>query len=220
MASFSDRFCKILELRQISAAELSRKTGINESVLSQYKKGDYEPKQRRLELLSKTLNVSIPWLMGADVPMNDRTLYPPDISTDNVEFPVIGEVAAGFDKIAVEEWSGDKIKIPVEFLKGKNSDDYFVLKITGDSMYPLYIDGDNILVKKQDYVDYNGQVAVLIYGDDCGTVKKVEHKKNSICLVPINPQYQQETITGVDIERVHILGIPKLLVRDLDEDYI
>lgn len=218
MATFSERFCKILEIRQISAAELSRRTGINESVISQYKKGDYEPKQRRLELLSNILNVSIPWLMGADVPMHDRTLNPPDISTDNVTFPVIGDVAAGFDKIAIEDWSGDKVNIPAEYLKGKNRNDYFVLRITGDSMYPLYLDGDNVLVKKQSAVDYNGQVAVLIYGDDYGTIKKFEQKKNSVCLVPINPQYQPEIITGVDIEKIHILGIPKLLVRNLDEE--
>ena len=66
MASFADRFKEALELRGLSAAEFSRLSGTSEGTLSNYKKGLYEPKQRRLELYSKILGVSIPWLMGAN----------------------------------------------------------------------------------------------------------------------------------------------------------
>lgn len=72
MATFADRLKEALEIRNISAAELSRKLGINEGTMSQYKAGKYEPKQRRLQEISQILSVSIPWLMGADVPMEDN----------------------------------------------------------------------------------------------------------------------------------------------------
>lgn len=69
MENFATRFKKALEIRNLTAAEFSRISGTSEGTVSQYKKGLYEPKQRRLEQYSKILNVSIPWLMGADVPM-------------------------------------------------------------------------------------------------------------------------------------------------------
>lgn len=163
----------------------------------------------KIEAIASTLNTTPEYLMGWNI-------TEPNVSNDNIEFPVIGDVAAGFDKIAIEEWIGDKIEVPRSFLKGDNEEDYFVLKVIGNSMYPLYIEGDKVLIKKQNAVDYNGQVAVAIY-DDCGTIKKIEYKKDSVSLVPINPQYQPETFKGADCERIRILGIPKLLVRDIDE---
>lgn len=72
MAKFSERLCEALQLKNMSAAELSRKIGVHEGTISNYKKGVYEPKQRRLEKISKALNVSIPWLMGYDVSIKDE----------------------------------------------------------------------------------------------------------------------------------------------------
>jgi len=69
MDDFASRLCRALEVRNLTAADLSRLTKITEGVISQYKSGKYVPKQKRLELLSQVLNVSIPWLMGYDVPM-------------------------------------------------------------------------------------------------------------------------------------------------------
>lgn len=150
--------------------------------------------------------------------LNRQMLKHPEITLDTVNFPVIGEIAAGFDKIAVEDWDGDLIEIPTSYIKNRNKDDFFVLRIKGDSMYPMYIDGDKVLVLKQNATDYNGQVAVAIYNDDNGTIKKIEQRKNAVYLVPINPQYQPVEIKGTDIERLHILGIPKLLIREIEDE--
>jgi transcriptional regulator with XRE-family HTH domain len=65
MATFAERLCEALLARNMSAAELSRALGINEGTVSQYKKGLYEPKQKRTQEIARILNVSIAWLMGA-----------------------------------------------------------------------------------------------------------------------------------------------------------
>ena len=41
MDSFANRFTKALELKNITAAELSRILGLNEGTISNYKKGNY-----------------------------------------------------------------------------------------------------------------------------------------------------------------------------------
>ena len=58
-----------MNIRNIKAIELSEKTGISKSSLSEYIKGKYEAKQKGIYKLAKVLNVSEGWLMGLDVPM-------------------------------------------------------------------------------------------------------------------------------------------------------
>lgn len=91
---FSVRLKEAMRLRGITAAELSRLTGTPESVISQYKRGLYEPKQRRLQRFSEVLEVPIPWLMGlVDGPMRrdsdpetkDVVLTPTVLSEQEIE---------------------------------------------------------------------------------------------------------------------------------------
>ena len=65
MAKFSDRLEEALRMREMTPAELARKTGIGEGAISQYRKGAYKATQSNLEKIANALNVSIPWLMGA-----------------------------------------------------------------------------------------------------------------------------------------------------------
>lgn len=97
MDKFSDRLKKALELRNMSAAELSRRLGVDEGTISNYKKGRYEPKQRRLEQISNILNVSIPWLMGADVPIDLKK------ETDNISNSKDNELLRLFSRLNDEQ---------------------------------------------------------------------------------------------------------------------
>lgn len=63
------RISKALKIRNIKQSYLCKLTGIPKSALSQYINGAFEPKQDRIYLISKALNVSEAWLMGYDVPM-------------------------------------------------------------------------------------------------------------------------------------------------------
>lgn len=66
---FKNRFNKALELRNMRPVELKEKTGISESAISQYRSGYSKPKQDKLYLIAKALDVNEVWLMGLDVPM-------------------------------------------------------------------------------------------------------------------------------------------------------
>ena len=57
----------------LTQKELSEKTGISESTLSQYKGGYSKPKDKRLALLANALEVAPAWLMGLNVPMEPIT---------------------------------------------------------------------------------------------------------------------------------------------------
>lgn len=70
--TISARIKKALRIKGMKQADLCQITKIPKSSLSQYLSGDFEPKQDRIYLISKALNVSEAWLMGFDVPMERR----------------------------------------------------------------------------------------------------------------------------------------------------
>ena len=69
MSSFASRLNKAMELRNMKQSELVEKTGITKGAISQYLKGEYEPKQINLYKISKALQVNPVWLMGKEVDM-------------------------------------------------------------------------------------------------------------------------------------------------------
>jgi transcriptional regulator with XRE-family HTH domain len=67
-----------LKIRGMKQADLCQITKIPKSAISQYISGAFEPKQDRIYLISKALNVSEAWLMGYDVPMDRVNSSPPE----------------------------------------------------------------------------------------------------------------------------------------------
>lgn len=68
------RIKQAMELRNMNQTDIVEKTNIKKSALSQYISGKINPRQNAIEELSKVLNVSEPWLMGYDVPMERCTI--------------------------------------------------------------------------------------------------------------------------------------------------
>lgn len=218
IASTADRLQEALNFRNMKQADLARSTGIDKASISLYLKGRYAPKGDKLYKIALALGVSPQWLSGFNVPMTDENalhLISPKITEDTVSFPVIGEIAAGYNSIANESWSNDTVDIPVSFLKGRSASDFFVLSVKGDSMYPLYQVGDKVLILKQDFIENSGDIGAVMYDNECATLKKVEIFDEMIRLVPINPEYQPKTIRGNDLEQYRVLGVPRLLIREI-----
>lgn len=63
------RLKKALSLRNMKQVELVEKSGIGKSAISQYLSEKIVPKQDKIYLIAKALNISEAWLMGHDVPM-------------------------------------------------------------------------------------------------------------------------------------------------------
>ena len=64
---FKNRLRKGLDLRGLKPIDLSKKTGISESSVSQYLNGTHKPKQNRVYLVAQALDVHVVWLLGYDV---------------------------------------------------------------------------------------------------------------------------------------------------------
>lgn len=133
-----------------------------------------------------------------------------------ITYPVLGTVRAGFNGAIDEIPTGEEIEIPSSMINKEEKNDYFVLQIKGNSMYPKLIDGDKILCKRQNDVDC-GSLAVVLYDGEEATVKKVNYDvgRNWIDLIPFNPEYAPKRIEGADLQQCRILGKVLKLIRDL-----
>lgn len=173
----------------------------------------------KIKAISEKLCTTPAYLMGWEGKQESSYSLPqPTISESTTTFPVIGDIAAGYDFPAYEDWTGDTIEIPDTYLKGHDKSEFFVLRVKGNSMFPMYHDGDKVLILKQSTLNYSGEVGAILYNDDCGTLKKVEYKEGEdwLNLIPINPNYEPVRIEGEALEHCRVLGVPRLLIRELD----
>lgn len=209
---FIDNFLKLCKENNISPSQMIEKCGQNKSALTYWKKTGAVPNSKILSAMADYFGVTVDFLLNG----NENGI---NIVDDFVSFPVIGEVAAGYDHIAVEDWAGDTVNIPRSYLKGRKQDEFFVLRVIGDSMYPTYMDGDKVLVLRQSTLNHSGQVGVVLYEGDTGTLKRVEYVTGEdwMKLVPINPNYPPVRIENAELEKCRVIGIPKLLIREIDD---
>ncbi len=194
---------KALGLSQESLALLTGYT--DRSSIAKIEKGELNLNASKIKLMANALQCSVNELMGADTQEN------------TVVFNIIGDISAGYGGVAYEQYGADTIKISSHYLNGLSKDNFFVLRVKGQSMYPAFCDGDLVLIKKCAAVN-NGEVAAVIYDDELGTLKKVEYQKqkNTMRLVPINPNYEPVTIKDEELNHCRILGVPRLLIREFE----
>lgn len=76
MIEIKDRIREALEIRSMTAAELSKKSGIGKGSISKYLAGFVVPKQSAIGAMARALMVSPAWLMGYDVPMAPQDTLP------------------------------------------------------------------------------------------------------------------------------------------------
>lgn len=126
--------------------------------------------------------------------------------------PILGTVKAGYDYLAQENWIGT---VDVETSLVGNGEDYFALKIHGDSMSPVLVEDDIVIIKKQNDFE-SGDIVVAIINGNEATIKKGKKSDSSILLQPLNPSYEPLIFTNSEMKTipVEIIGIVKQLKRE------
>lgn len=170
------------------------------------------PSADKLILVASKLNVTVDYILYGNDPTIASNIYPTD---GIISFEEVGSISAGYNGTIDEVRTGNKVDIPLSALGNKNPDDYFVLYVKGNSMYPKLIEGDRILCLRCNSVD-SGDLAVILYNGDEATVKKVHYVygEDWLELIPINPEYQTKRIEKHDLENCRVLGKVVKLIRD------
>ncbi|MGM9621735.1 MAG: LexA family protein, partial [Butyricicoccus porcorum] len=85
--------------------------------------------------------------------------------------------------------------------------EHFGLRVRGQSMEPRILEGDVIIVRKQEDVDSGDTAIVLVNGYEA-TVKKIKKTDEGIALIPNNPAFDTIFYSNREIVElpVQILG--------------
>jgi repressor LexA len=116
--------------------------------------------------------------------------------------PIVGNVAAG-SPILAQECIEDYLTFDV----GGREDEYFALRVRGESMIGVGILSGDLVVVRRQQVARNGEIVVALLGDEA-TVKTFSRQDGRIWLLPENPEYQP-----IDGTNCSILGKVTAVVR-------
>lgn len=104
---------------------------------------------------------------------------------DNKQYymcPVYGRISAGQPNWA-EECIEGRIPIDPELMDIINPEEYFFLRVNGESMNKVVKNGAYALIHKQDMVE-NGEIAVVLVNGDEATLKHFSKKGDIVVLTP------------------------------------
>lgn len=168
--NFGEQIKKLRIDKQWGQDFVAKKLNISVPALSRYENGIREPKSIEVvKDFAKLFDVSVDYLFDMDYEKKTKLI------------PLLGTVKAGYNRIADENLLG---YVEIDYI---NVDEYFALKVTGDSMEPILYEGDIVIVHQQPTID-NGQVAVVLV-DDEATIKKVNTYNSFIELTAFNSYY-------------------------------
>ncbi len=122
-------------------------------------------------------------------------------NNNSVEIPIVGRVAAGMPILAEQNFDGT---ISVDKYLVRHPENYFALKVEGDSMKNAGIlHGDYVIIQHDAYID-EGDIVVAVI-DNEATVKRYFKEKNKIILQPehdvlkpivVDPKEKEVIIAG------------------------
>lgn len=197
-AIFSENLNSYIAKSEKTQLEIAKSIGVSPQTFNTWCKGIAIPRMGKVQALADYFNIN-----KSDL-IEDKKL---NIDTVPIEsgytIPVLGRVAAGYGKEAVEEVIGQIEISPGLAAKG----DYFGLLIKGDSMIPTLYDGDTVIVQRVDDAESGDLVIALVNGHDA-TCKRLQKYAEGIALIPQNPVYEPMRFTESEIDTtpVKILG--------------
>ncbi len=188
---------RLAERNKLSTSALARRAGLDPTTFNKSKRSspDGRPRWPSTESISKILSATatdISAFLGlAETRETRRPLR---------LVPLLGLAQAGsggfFDDGGFPAGQGwDEIAFPAN-----GGDNIFALEVSGDSMLPLYRDGDTIIVQRDGQIRRGDRVVVKT--NDGEVMAKVLQKKTtrSVELASLNPAHKSRTIplTGVE----------------------
>ena len=205
--STGERIKKLRKEHGLTQEELGKKLGVQRAAIQKYEKGTViNIKRDTLMLLAEILDTTPEYLLGwNDTPKN--VIPVPDVPL--VRIPVIGRVAAGLSCLAEDNIIDYE---PVLATDISSAEKYAFLRVVGDSMYPLFMEGDLVLVQVQESVD-SGTYAVVTVDNEDVVIKRIVYGHDFIELQSVNPMYAPRRFENEDVLRIRVFGAVKEVKR-------
>mgnify|MGYP003300689777 CR=1 FL=1 len=129
-----------------------------------------------------------------------------DKKPQGVKIPVFGAVAAGIPISAITDIE-DYEEIPSDMAA---LGEYCALRIKGNSMEPMMLPGDTVIIKVQQDVN-DGEIAVVIINGNDATCKKIKKTPEGVMLISLNPNYEPMFYSNADILELPVTVFGKVV---------
>lgn len=186
---------KLARSLSTSPSGLAKQAGLDPTSFNKSKRVGANGKNRwpSTESVAKVLNVAGMSFEDFAVLAEDRPLKGPII-------PVIGMAQAGNDGLfddsgypVGEGW--DEVRMP-----GKVDDNVYALQIQGDSMWPVFREGDRVLVAPTQNVRKGDRVVVKTREGEIMAKELVKKTASRIDLKSLNPDYEDRSFKRKEVE--------------------
>ena len=205
---FGQRLKALRAAHQISQKDLAAQLFVSPQAVGKWEREEATPNPETLRRLSELFDVSADYLLGREMSRNGSP------ASHALRVPVLGVIQAGVPMDAIEDIL-DWEEVPASW--GSGGREYFGLRVKGDSMYPKYLEGDTVILRKQPTCDSGDDCAVLVNGD-AATLKQVFLREDgAVELRPVNPTYPPRTYSPAEIESlpVQVIGVVVELRRKI-----
>ena len=182
---------QLREEQRLTQGALAARFGVTQQAVAKWESGRALPEPKTISRIAGFFNVTADYLLG----LTDSIAPLGPVA----KVRIIGSVRAGYNALALEEDLGSAIA------QVKDGSAYRYLLVKGDSMAPYIREGDLALVRLQPNLE-NGDLGVVIYGDNEATLKKFYYVDGAVTLVPFNDAYETVTLRGRELERLTIFG--------------
>lgn len=194
--------------RGLTQTEVADYIGIGQSGYSDWERGKAKRIDRdALTRLAQLFGVTTDYLLGDEIS---------ELPQAGVRIPVLGSVPAGIPLEAIEDVL-DWEEIPSSMCAGGK--EYFALEVQGDSMWPDYLEGDVVIVRKTPCCDSGDICVVYVNGYDA-TLKQVRlGEDGSLSIIPKNQSYPPRTFSREEVIElpVSIAGVVVELRRKIQK---
>lgn len=206
-----DRLFELVDKKFNEQQEFAALLGVDPTLPSRWRNRKSTSYQRRLPQIAEALGTTTEYLLTGNGPKQKRAVSESDTAlpkgAEHIDLgtfhriPILGRISAGLPLYAEQHIEGYTV---TDLNSGA---EYFALIVHGDSMNALGInDGYRLIVRRQDEVE-NGEVAVVMVGDEDATVKRFYATGDTITLMPqsTNPEHQPQ-IYDATKTKIRVIG--------------
>lgn len=195
-----NRLRQLRKEKDLFQSDVAKIIGVTTSAYSFYETEKRNMTPDIIMKLADFFGVSSDYLLGKDISSNKRLL------------PVLGTVKAGYNYLA-EENIVDYIDPSMNITDPEN---YFGLVVKGDSMAPLFDEGDYLIVRKMDGEFNNNDIGIVLINGEEATIKKVVKTETGIELHAFNPYYPTKKFTYEEMQKlpVKVIGVVVRQIRN------
>lgn len=211
MDSCVERILEAISSLGIDQKSFAQMIGVRPQAITDWKNGKTVSYKRHIEKIAEALGTTTEYLLTGNGPKQKRAVSESDTAlprgAEHIDLgtfhriPILGRISAGLPLYAEQHIEG----YTVTDLNGQA--EYFALIVHGDSMNALGINnGYRIIVRRQDAVE-NGEVAVVMVGDEDATVKRFYATGDTVTLMPqsTNPEHQPQ-IYDASKAKIRVIG--------------